>query len=175
MPETWHRSKSRHKFCRISLFSLVFQFLFYNKSFGVIFLSISFCFLPDCKTKSVPKMSENCFYCGEQCSEKCNDCHNVSFCCQEHFTFHKSRENQACLPFKVEKNQELGRYMIATRDIKPFETIVYDEALAFGPSEFNPPCCLVCLQALEDLSQVCPDCNVPLCSSDVSPPPFSIW
>lgn len=121
---------------------------------------------------SVPLFSDycnmnNCFYCGqEDCSEKCNDCHNVYYCCQEHLAFHRSQDSK-CFPFRVEKNQELGRYMVATADIKPFQTVLQDQALAFGPSEFNPACCLICLQSLEDVSHVCPQCNVPLCKSEV--------
>ena len=95
-------------------------------------------------------MSE-CFYCETESNDQCELCLKAKR-----------------FPFEVRKNDELGRYMVATRDIKPFETILEDEALAYGPSEFNPVCCLICLQAVEKISKVCPHCNLPFCDSEVS-------
>ena len=111
----------------------------------------------------------DCFYCGSQeCSEICNDCSIFAYCCQDHLAFHKNQDS-SCLYFKAKKNEELGRYMVATKPIKPFETVIQDEALAFGPSEFNPACCVICLKKLDDVSfDVCPHCNIPLCTSEVS-------
>ena len=70
-------------------------------------------------------------------------------------------------PYRVEECAELGKYMVATRNIKPFETVIYDESLAHGPSDFNDPCCLVCLEALDNVDNVCQLCNIPMCASEV--------
>ena len=70
-------------------------------------------------------------------------------------------------PYRVEECAELGKYMVATQNIKPFQTVIADEALAFGPSDFNDPCCLICLEALDNVDNVCPLCNIPMCTSEV--------
>lgn len=82
--------------------------------------------------------------------------------------FCKMNNSEDNLPYELAENEELGRYMVATRDIKPFQIILEDESLAFGPSEFNPPCCLICLQEIEVINYVCPWCNLPFCDSKVS-------
>ena len=69
--------------------------------------------------------------------------------------------------FKVEKNEEFGRYMVATRPIKAFEPVILDQALAFGPCEHTKPRCLACLKQLNDVSTVCPECNLPMCDLEV--------
>ena len=70
-------------------------------------------------------------------------------------------------PYRVEECAELGKYMVGTQNIKPFQTVIADEALAFGPSDFNDPCCLICLEALDNVDNVCPLCNIPMCTSEV--------
>ena len=42
---------------------------------------------------------DDCFYCGKQCSEKCNDCHTVTFCCQEHLAFHRTKAHNGAKTF----------------------------------------------------------------------------
>ena len=70
-------------------------------------------------------------------------------------------------PFRVEECAELGKYCVATQNIKPFQTVIYDQSLVFGPSDFNDPCCLICLEALDNVDNVCPLCNIPMCASEV--------
>lgn len=109
----------------------------------------------------------HCFFCGHSCgaSEKCTDCQVYAFCSEEHRAHHK--ENNLCLPFQVLKNEEFGRYMVATRPIKPFEIVLTDQSLAVGPSEETVACCLSCLQPLTEITNVCEKCNVPLCEKKV--------
>ena len=44
---------------------------------------------------------DDCFYCGKQCSEKCNDCHTVTFCCQEHLAFHRTKAHNGAKIFLI--------------------------------------------------------------------------
>ena len=57
--------------------------------------------------------------------------------------------------------------MVATRPIKAFEPVVLDQALAFGPCEHTKPRCLACLKLLDEVSTVCPECNLPMCDLEV--------
>lgn len=104
-----------------------------------------------------------CFYCGAKSENQCKDCGLFWYCSQLHFEYHKVPKTGECLPYHVKRNQEYGRYMVATRDIKPFQTVIADEALASGPSDDSKPSCLACLDQA-DFSAYCPQCNLPMCN-----------
>lgn len=113
----------------------------------------------------VESSTMDCFYCGEICHEMCTDCNSYAYCSESHREFHKDQDSGACLPFKILKNEEFGRFMVATKDIKPFEPVVVDEALAIGPCDDSQPCCLGCLSPVLDCTTYvhCPVCNLPMC------------
>ena len=105
----------------------------------------------------------SCFYCGIEASEKCADCNLISFCCPAHFNHHKF-EGQ-CQPFLVEfGGDDVGRFLRATRDIKPFETVLVDRALALGIFDDSKPVCLTCHEKIGETGSVlCPNCRMPMC------------
>ena len=111
---------------------------------------------------------KNCNQCDAEQTQICPKCEKFAYCCDQDLAFHLGPNKDACLPYKIHQSEELGKYMTAIRNIKPFETVIYDEALASGPSDFNDPCCLICLEALDNVDTVCEHCNIPWCGSEVS-------
>ena len=105
----------------------------------------------------------SCFYCGTEASEKCPDCNLVSFCSPDHFVHHKHEDK--CQPFYVEfGGEDVGRFLRATRDIKPFETVLTDRALALGIFDDSKPICLSCYEKIGETGSVpCPFCRMPMC------------
>jgi hypothetical protein len=71
--------------------------------------------------------------------------------------------------FKVKRNEKLGRFMIASRDLKAGEILFREIAVVHGPKMLSNPICLGCHKALVIKSQKtdfyrCSRCSWPLCS-----------
>lgn len=69
----------------------------------------------------------------------------------------------------MKKNDKLGRFMIASRDLKPGEVIFREFAVVHGPKMLSNPICLGCHKTLvikpkkTDFYR-CSRCSWPLCS-----------
>ena len=50
-----------------------------------------------------------------------------------------------CLPYKIVNSERFGRHFVATRDIKPLELILVDDAAVVGPATKTNTVCIVCL------------------------------
>lgn len=75
-----------------------------------------------------------CAECDIEASLKCTACKLVFYCGVEHQKKHwKIHKNDCRRLYEVEESKELGRYVVATRDI-PAKTIIFAEApLVVGP------------------------------------------
>ena len=60
---------------------------------------------------------------------------------------------------------QVGRYVVATRDIEPLELIIKDKPGILGPNQKTAPACLECLQPVNG-EYLCPECSLPLCGSN---------
>ena len=126
--------------------------------------------------ESPPPPTGPCFLCGSPCSHHCPYC-GEHVCSQVHYEYHRppgeqtkiadsvpsSTDSSQCQPFRL-KYGEKGRYLIATRDIKPLQLIMTDQPCVVGPPAKTVPVCLECLAPLTPSSPPCPGCSVPLCS-----------
>ena len=54
---------------------------------------------------------------------------------------------------------KVGRYLVASRDVKPLELVLWDTAAATGPCADSVPVCLECGDKV-DGSYHCPHCQV---------------
>lgn len=71
------------------------------------------------------------------------------------------------LQIQIAINEELGRHMVATRTIKPFEIILKETPLFRGPSQLTSPVCLGCLNAIDPKDYInCAKCGWPLCGDE---------
>ena len=61
-----------------------------------------------------------CCFCCQPSDQVCPHCGLVYFCCEDHLFIH--RPEDFCFPFRVEANEAVGRFIVATRDIKPTGT-----------------------------------------------------
>lgn len=104
---------------------------------------------------------DSCFLCCSPGSTPCPACNLVSFCAT-----HKSKHfhNNKCLPYKICQNEEVGRHVVAVRDISPLELVLVDNPAVVGPKQFITPVCLACLEPVTGEFS-CPSCQFPMCSS----------
>lgn len=70
-------------------------------------------------------------------------------------------------PFSIEKNSELGRFAIATRDLIAGEFLVEEIPFAVGPKANTKCCCLECYSPVDATSSGsrCENCSWPLCEN----------
>ena len=66
---------------------------------------------------------------------------------------------------QVSYSPDVGRYLVAARDIKPLELVIWDAADAMGPCADSVPVCLECFAKVDGSFQ-CPKCQV---SGPISP------
>ena len=132
----------------------------------------------------------NCKVCNGEAKQKCSGCLSVFYCsknCQisDWRNGHKAdckpfevNENKCdeknvktiCV-FQVKRNDKLGRYMVAARDLKAGEVLFREFAVVHGPKMVSNPICLGCHGSLYDKSSSrgfyrCSHCSWPLCSEN---------
>lgn len=105
-----------------------------------------------------PVLPGKCFYCGTENEVLlCNWCRSV-FYCRKHHGFHRHRSK--CWPFVI--NQ--GRQLLATRDIKAGETILFERPSIVAPAPDSNPVCVACLKRLKNAeNSKCSKCQLPIC------------
>lgn len=109
--------------------------------------------------------SGNCAVCKVSAIRKCTACKSVFYCGVDHQKQHwKSHKIDCQRMYEIRDSPELGRYVIATRDL-PARTIIFVEApLVIGPKwtleEFekvNPVFpCVGCFQIVRIDQSQCP-------------------
>lgn len=105
-----------------------------------------------------------CFLCGSV--ESLSMCEKCGLCwfCGDHEAMHRTGENKSCFPFKIERRRNVGRVVVASRDIQPGELILTDKAISHGPKERGNSSNAICIRCLNtNTGQICPACTLPVC------------
>lgn len=76
---------------------------------------------------------EKCEVCNGNGPFKCTACKSVNYCSVEHQKKHWPKHKHICRPLKIEQSNELGRYLIATRDIPAKSILFVEPPLVIGP------------------------------------------
>ena len=106
-----------------------------------------------------------CSLCGANPAsvKKCGGCLRVAYCCTDHQKEHwKKGHKSRCSPFKIVTDSKVGRFVVATRNIKAGEVIFEELPITAGPKQFTGPVCLGCYRPV-DGSTVCETCRWPVC------------
>ena len=84
--------------------------------------------------------------------------------CQNIFLYHYTSDLLLWnhIHFQIEKSAELGRYLVAARDLKAGEVLFEEPPLVVGPVVMTPPVCLHCYTPV-DGSFKCRKSGWPLC------------
>ncbi|KAK8731259.1 hypothetical protein OTU49_007512 [Cherax quadricarinatus] len=103
-----------------------------------------------------------CGGCGCEAHTKCTGCRSVYYCsrqCQKKgWPGHKDQ----CRPFTVSKNKEVGRLLVASRDLDVDDFILREAPLVLGPKQETEPVCLACYRRVSGRYR-CSRCSWPLC------------
>jgi len=114
------------------------------------------------RSSLIEKKVETCFLCGQPSEDECCWCRAAFFCGPEHQAIHRSKTR--CSPWKVAEIPGKGRGLVATRTIRPRETILVERAILAGPSLVSSPVCPSCLAPLHPPLLPCTKCGLPVCS-----------
>uniref|UniRef100_A0A182SCU7 MYND-type domain-containing protein n=1 Tax=Anopheles maculatus TaxID=74869 RepID=A0A182SCU7_9DIPT len=92
------------------------------------------------------RIEKICPICKKEASKRCSRCAMVYYCCVEHQQQDWKLHKATCHPFKICSNEQYGRFLVATRDIKAGEIILKESPLVHGPAQITGPVCVGCLQ-----------------------------
>jgi len=105
-----------------------------------------------------------CAQCGCAANQRCTGCHVTFYCSREHQKLHWKVHKSQCCAYKVCSSPDIGRFLVATRDLKPGEMIISETPLVMGPQAVTIPVCLACYKPATN-KYLCPKCGWPLCNS----------
>ncbi|XP_058833214.1 SET domain-containing protein SmydA-8 isoform X2 [Topomyia yanbarensis] len=117
-----------------------------------------------------------CALCGVPSSMKCAGCKRTAYCCPEHQKKHwrLQHKNECAKPYELTRNEEVGRYYLATEEI-PKGTILFIETpLVIGPkwnlAEYEQRSmtvpCVGCFSDCQLGLYRCQACHWPACKPD---------
>ena len=86
-----------------------------------------------------------CFLCGENnCELQCDKCQEeIKACSKSCMKVHCPEKGKTCRAFVMRQNEDVGRYLVASRRIQPHEVVLVDNPIIEAPQSL--PVCLVCL------------------------------
>ena len=102
-----------------------------------------------------------CVLCQAPAATPCPGC-DAFACSPDHLSAH--RPGPSCQPFRILSSPSVGRHMVATATIAPYQTILVERAVVVGPKLCSPVVCLECLAAVIHQVVPCTRCQVPFCS-----------
>lgn len=97
--------------------------------------------------------------------KRCDGC-GLVFSCTLHLPLHS--HNTSCYPWRVQRQDGVGRYLVATRDIKPKELILRDKPFGLSPVQDSEPVCLQCFRLLAEKALFLCECGFPMCNEECS-------
>ena len=122
------------------------------------------------KTEEVVPVGD-CVVCDRQAKALCSGCKHIFYCSREHQKKHWSTHKEECkamarLPWRVERSETLGRFLVATKDVEEGELILNESPMVVGPRQLTKPVCLGCHKELTPSSPgtPCLRCQWPMCS-----------
>jgi len=106
-----------------------------------------------------------CAVCKKECTNKCSACRLVAYCSKEHQKSHWKTHKPQCRPLEIRKNDELGRYIVCSRDVDVDTILINEGPLIYGPKLVGAePLCLGCYRPIDFSDPArCLNCLWPAC------------
>lgn len=116
----------------------------------------------------MPGEVHKCAECQQPAELKCSGCKLVWYCNQGHQKSNWKIHKTICRPYTIEQTPQLGRFLVATRDIQPGDLILTELPLVFGPRPYpieeGPVPCVGCSKLVPpDTPARCQNCGWQIC------------
>lgn len=82
---------------------------------------------------STPMAEQKCAECQKPAELKCSACKLVTYCCKDHQKKHWKQHKNICKAYEVITSKEVGRCLVASRDLNPGDVIINELPLVYGP------------------------------------------
>ena len=94
------------------------------------------------QAESVP--TGDCVVCGRLARALCSGCKHVFYCSRDHQKKHWASHKEDCrgmarLPWRVERDDRVGRFLVATRDLQEGELLLQESPMVVGPRQLTKP------------------------------------
>lgn len=108
-----------------------------------------------------------CPVCRERATLKCGGCKQQFYCNKDHQREDWPRHRPACKVWEIHENPDLGRHLLASRDLSPGDLIVSESPLVWGPAlHTDQRVCVGCGKQCLSTSTRCNICLWPACMPD---------
>ncbi|XP_017758947.1 PREDICTED: protein msta-like [Eufriesea mexicana] len=108
-----------------------------------------------------------CPICNKRATLKCSGCKQQFYCKKEHQRRDWPRHRSACQAWEIRENSELGRHLLASRDLNPGDVIVSESPLVWGPAlHSDQRVCIGCGKRCNISSTICMNCLWPSCGTE---------
>lgn len=106
-----------------------------------------------------------CPVCHKNATLKCGNCKREFYCGKSHQSQDWPRHRSTCCAWRIDRDPDLGRHLLATRDLAPGDVIFSETPLVWGPSihTTNQRLCVGCGKRCNDASLRCAKCCWPVC------------
>lgn len=105
-----------------------------------------------------------CKVCFKAAKLRCSNCKLEYYCDKEHQKSDWQRHKSICQAWQVQTFSNRGRCLIATRDLKPGDTIITESPIVWGPSPHNEVrLCVGCGD--KEAWARCPNCSWAACKT----------
>ncbi|NP_001229486.1 uncharacterized protein LOC724300 isoform X1 [Apis mellifera] len=115
------------------------------------------------------QMKGICPICNQRATLKCSGCKQQFYCKKEHQRMDWPRHKLTCQAWEIRENSELGRHLLASRDLNPGDVILSESPLVWGPSiHSDQRLCVGCGKQCKSANIRCTKCLWPACAVDCS-------
>ncbi|XP_057376965.1 SET domain-containing protein SmydA-8-like [Daphnia carinata] len=101
-------------------------------------------------------------FCGKEALQRCSGCQSVFYCSREHQKADWKKHRSNCRAYRVERTLNVGRRLIACRDLKAGDVILQEKPLVIGPKYTAGQVCLSCYSSVDGRTK-CSQCGWPTC------------
>ncbi|EFN78851.1 SET domain-containing protein SmydA-8 [Harpegnathos saltator] len=109
-----------------------------------------------------------CPVCGKDATLKCGNCRREFYCDKSHQSRDWPRHKSLCCAWEIGQDPQLGRHLLAARDLAPGDVILSEVPLAWGPSIHarDQRLCVGCGKQCAEIDARCGKCRWPVCRLD---------
>ncbi|KZC11057.1 Protein msta, isoform B [Dufourea novaeangliae] len=118
-----------------------------------------------------PETKAGCPICGDRLNAilRCSGCGQQVYCGKDHQRQDWPRHRSVCQAWEIHESPELGRHLLASRDIGQGDLIITESPLVWGPAlHTDQRVCVGCGKECESTDIRCKICLWPACDRDCS-------